>query len=140
MKKTGKGGSGTDCLLGTAVERVEHDGHRWLLHLSGSICLAIECHWQIIREGRVRLASGDHGQQYDLDSPIDAVAQAASLLDYRSVVLVYTDDASADIALTFDGDVCLRTFNDSSGFEAWNLSGPRGPMFTAQGGGNLVEW
>lgn len=140
MKNTNESDSRIDCLLGKTVERVEYDGHRWLFHLSEGVCLSIECHWQIIRKGRVRLASGDHDQSYGLDSPIDAAAQAAELLDHRGVGQVQLDKASADITLTFDDHVRMRTFNDSSGFEAWNLSGLKGPMFTAQGGGSLVEW
>ena len=65
-------------------------------------------------------------QQYGLTSPIDADVRATSLLNHKRVVLVHIDEASADISLTFDDSVQLRTFNDSSGFEGWNLDDRNG--------------
>ena len=128
-----------DWLVGHAVTRVNHDDEtqRWLLVLSDDIQMSLACPWQIIAEGRVSLASGDHGQQYGLPEPIDAPARAMELLAGRAIRQVSLEQASADLCIEFEGAVRMRTFNDSSGFEAWNLTGSQGALYVAQGGGNI---
>ena len=129
-----------DWLIGMRIECVEFNGYQWFFRMADRICLSIECPWQIIAEGRVRLARGDHGQQYGLPAPINAVDQAQTLLRGRRISNISADQASADLAITFEGDVLMRTFNDSSGFEAWQVTGPNGEDLIAQGGGNIITF
>lgn len=132
-----------DWLVGDVVTNVTYDDQtqQWHLALSGDVRLSIECQWQIIAKGHVALASGDHGQRYGLPAPIDAVAGAMDLLAGRAIGRVLVDQASADLRIEFAGAVEIRTFNDSSGYEGWNLGaprrGPKGMLYVAQGGGNI---
>jgi hypothetical protein len=129
-------------LLGNFVIRVEYDDQTgyWLFFMNDQTILYIESSWNIIAEGRVSLASGDHGLKYGLSSPIDAIANAAILLAERKIIGASVDQFSADLAISFEGVVFLRTFNDSSGYESWQLAGPKGMLIVAQGGGNIVHW
>ena len=129
-----------DWLVGRVVTDVSLDdqGQQWLLVFGDDSRLSLACPWQIIAKGRVSLASGDHGQQYGLPAPIDASARATELLGGRAIEKVSVDQASADLRIEFAGAVQIRTFNDSSGYEAWTLTGPKGDLYVAQGGGNVV--
>ena len=129
-----------DWLLRHVVERVSYndESQQWFLVISDDIYLSVECPWQILTEQRVVLASGDHGQKYGLPAPIDASAKAMELLAGQAIRRISVDEVSADLYIEFDDAVTMRTFNDSSGYEAWNLTGPHGDRYIAQGGGNVV--
>jgi hypothetical protein len=129
-----------DWLLRHVVEGVTYsdESQQWFLVISDSVYLSIECPWQILTEQGVVLASGDHGQQYGLPAPIDASVRAKELLAGRAIRRVSLDEVSADLHIEFDGPLTIRTFNDSSGYEGWNLTGPQGERYIAQGGGNVV--
>ena len=127
-------------LIGSGVERVTYDGQtlQWLFSLTGQASLTVECPWQILAEGSVALASRDHGQEYGVPCPIDAAAKATALLANRKIGRAYPHQVTADLTLELEGEVVLRTFNDSTGLEAWQLVGPQGAQCIAQGGGNIV--
>jgi len=61
-----------------------------------------------------------------------------SIFTGRKIERIILDEASADLTIDFSGAVRMRTFNDSTGFEAWNLVWPDGTMLVAQGGGNVI--
>lgn len=127
-------------VIGKYVQNVLAEGHRWTFRMTDGASLSVETHWQIVAEGHLRLASGDHGQQYGLDAPIDAARSAVDLLANRKIVAAVADPATADLRIDFDDAVSLRTFNDSSGFEAWQFTLPNGKLIVAQGGGNIVAY
>jgi hypothetical protein len=129
-----------DWMVGYAITAVSYDdqSRQWFLAIGANIRVFLECPWQIIANGGVSLASGDHGQQYGLPAPIDACARAMELLGRRKIERVTIDPASADLRIEFAGGVEMRTFNDSSGYEAWNITGPDGKRYIAQGGGSVV--
>ena len=127
-------------LVGSGVERVTYDETlQWLFTMTGQASLTVSCPWQILAEDCVALASGDHGQQYGLPSPIDAAAKATALLATRKIERARPHQVTADLTIELEGDITLRTFNDSSGYEAWHLVGLQGAEFIAQGGGNIVS-
>ena len=128
-------------LLGCRVTRVAREGEGpWYFEMGDHVLLSVECVWQILADGHVALGSGDHGQWYGLASPVNAIDRATELLDTRKVVHWALDNVSGDLNLQFEGAVVLRTFNDSSGYEAWQLTGPGGIEVVVQGGGNVVYW
>ena len=126
-------------MVGLEFSRVDLDEQsgQWWFPLGEGRGLAVTCPWQIIAEGRVVLASGDHGQQYGLPTPIDAPAKATQLLGGRKVGGVSLAEGSSELEVQLEGDAALRTFNDSSGYEGWRLTGPNGTWWIAQGGGNV---
>jgi len=129
-------------IIGSGVESVTYDeqAFRWLFTIDAQISLVVTCPWQILAEDCVALASGDHDQQYGQPAPIDAAAKATALLATRKIVRACPDQLTADLTIELEGEVVLRTFNDSSGFEAWHLVGAQGEQFIAQGGGNIVTF
>jgi len=127
-------------IVGNVVERVQYDAQtrRWFFAISDQTMLAVDCSWKIILPRTVPLASGDHGQQYGLTSPIDAAGKAMELLARHKIRSIASDKLTSDLTINFEDDIILRTFNASSGFEAWQLTGPQGVEFIAQGNGNIV--
>lgn len=95
--------------------------------------------WPMLAEGRVAVAGGDHGQQYGLPAPVDARAQATLLLGGRQVRGVSLAEGSSELEIRWEGGVALRTFNDSSGYEGWDLCGPGGGRWVCQGGGAVCR-
>ena len=127
-------------LIGSIIEKVRYDDQtqRWLFTISGQATLYVNCPWKLVSGAKVSLASRDHGQQYGLAYPIDATVKAMELMAGRKIGSVVPDKVTSDLTIKLEGDVILRTFNDSSGFEAWQLVGPQGAEFIAQGNGNIV--
>ena len=68
-------------ILGRIIEQISYDDQTqsWVFMISGRATLSLNCSWKLIAGETVSLASGDHGQQYGLASPIDAVAKATKL-------------------------------------------------------------
>jgi len=115
------------------VRRDDETG-QWWFPLGAVACLTTMCPWQIIAEGGVALASGDEGQWYGLSEPVDAAARATELLAGREVVDASLVEASSELEIELQGGIAIRTFNDSSGHEGWDLYGPDGAHWTQQGG------
>lgn len=109
--------------IGQVVEAVTFDqeSQGWWFGLRGHGGLRVDCPWQILAEGRLARASGDHQQQYGLPAPIDAADDATQLLRGRRIEAISVDSASADLSLRMDGAVTLRALMDSTGYEAWHL-------------------
>lgn len=128
-------------MVGLEFGRVDLDEQsgQWWFPLGEGRGLAVTCPWQIIAEGRVALASGDHGQQYGLPAPVDAPAKAAQLLGGCKVESVSLANGSSELEVRLEGDAALRTFNDSSGYEGWDLSGPGESRWVCQGGGTVCR-
>jgi hypothetical protein len=127
-------------IIGSIIEQVEYDDQtqRWIFTVAGRSILYVNCPWKLISAATVSLASGDHGQQYGLAHPIDVAVKAMDFLAGRKIKSIVSDKVTSDLTINFEGDVILCTFSDSSGFEAWQLIGPQGAEFIAQGNGNIV--
>ena len=101
--------------------------------------LAVDCLWRIVGDERLIRTSQDHGQQFGLPAPIDAYAEAESILRGRSITSATIRKDTADLVLTFDGGYQLEIFADSSGYEPWNFTAP-GIHLIAIGGGGISNF
>jgi|SRR6266850_2330930 len=130
---------GVEWLNGKVCTRVyEHYPGNFTFEFDGAT-LAVDCLWRVIADGKVALTSRDHGQQFGLPAPVDAYAEAMSLLQGRRVVEVRLDEKSADLRLEFDGGPRLEVLTDSSGYEPWNFHAP-GVHLVALGGGGVANF
>ena len=128
-------------LTGERVVGVHYDAEScgWDFRTSGGAWIGVYGPWQIRAERSVCLASGDHGHAYGLGVPIDAAKRALELLGASSIVKADVDSVSGDLTLAFERGHVLRTFADSSGYEAWHVTTPRDGEWIAQGGGRVVH-
>jgi hypothetical protein len=105
----------------------------------GPAALSVACLWRIVAGGKVVLTSRDQGQQFGLPAPVDAYAEAFTLLQRRPVVRVRLDEASADLLLEFEDGQRLELLTDSSGYEPWNFHAP-GVHLVGLGGGGVADF
>jgi hypothetical protein len=62
------------------------------------------------------------------------------LLEGKTVESARIDETTADLCITFAGDIRVDVFNDSSGYEGWTFADQRGTWLVAQGGGQMAIW
>ena len=126
-------------LRGTGVVSVDRSAEGiWSFDFSKAN-LTIESPWRIVAGERIVLGASDHGHQFGLPAPIDAIEGALKILGSKGVEGVEIDPATGDLRIAFSGEVRLDTFNDSSGYEGWNYSEVTGSV-VAMGGGKLAIW
>jgi hypothetical protein len=98
----------------------------------------VECVWRAVSDGRIVLGSQDHGQQFGLPAPVDAVSRISGLLKEKTVDSLHIDDLTSDLTIQFTGAVRIDIFNNSSGYEGWNYHDRNGLELIATGGGRLL--
>jgi hypothetical protein len=100
--------------------------------------LRVDCLWRIVAEDRLVRTSEDHAQRYGLPAPLDAYAEATSLLGGRSVTAVHLREETADLVLEFGRGITLEVLSTSSGYEPWQLTAP-GVWLIGLGGGGASD-
>ena len=78
---------------------------------------------------------------FGLPAPLDGQSEANRLLDGRAITKLTVDSETADLSIPFDGNVRLDAFNNSAGYEGWQINLPpeHGGMWViALGGGELT--
>jgi len=112
------------------------DGGAFIVALDG-VKLLVECAWRLVAEGRLKVAGRDHGERFGLEHPVDAGAEARTVLEGRRVAGGRIDEGLGDLLLEFDGGYRLEVWNDCTGYEAWTLAGPDGWLRVAASGGTV---
>ena len=102
--------------------------------------LNIECPWRIVVGETVVLGGSDHGEQFGLPAPMDAIAEALKILTGKCIEGVEIDPLTADLCIKLSGQARLDAFNCSSGYEGWNYGDVAGLSVAATGGGKLAVW
>ncbi len=77
-------------------------------------------YWRIIRDGKERVSSFDHRQQYGLPTPIDAIKELQKELQDKTITEAHFDKETGDLLLQFTKDVKLQIFA-FSGYEVWEI-------------------
>lgn len=126
-------------LTGRACTRVyEHYPHNFSFEFGPGV-LRVDCLWRIVAGGRLVRTSQDHGQWFGRPAPLDAYAEAESLLTGRRVAAVRIRQETADFVIEFDEGLLLELLSDSSGYEPWQLIAP-GVHLVAIGGGGVADF
>jgi hypothetical protein len=60
----------------------------WSFAFGPEAGIGVECLWRIVEHGKVVLTGEDHGHQFGLPAPVDAVAKSTELLAGRHVSAV----------------------------------------------------
>jgi hypothetical protein len=85
------------------------------------------------------LTSGDDGQLFGQEHPVDAISDLSQRLVGRSVDSVGVTPGTADLIVGF-GPNMLQVVSSSSGYEAWQVEGPQSTVAVGQGGGIVAVW
>jgi hypothetical protein len=124
----------------TIIEISYYEPNSWHFLIGPSASLGVECLWRLVENDRIVLTSGDHGHQFGLPKPIDAVCRSQRLIVGRKITSVNLQEATADIIIKLDDNCRLEIIADSSGYESWQLCDPSETEYFAQGGGQICEW
>jgi len=112
----------------------------WYFSFGPDVSIGVECLWRIVEHGRVGLTSDDHGHQFGLPAPVDAVARSTDVLSGHRVTAVQLRPFTADLVIEFTDDLRLEIIPTSSGYEAWQLRAATGMSYIAVGGGEVSKW
>jgi hypothetical protein len=129
-----------ESLRGLAVTSVDHYAEdSWRLNFEAA-GLNVQCPWRIVSNDGVVLGGSDHEQKFGLPQPVDVTVEALRVLSGKTVESARIDEKTADLCITFAGDIRIDVFNDSSGYEGWTFADQRGTWLVAQGGGQMAIW
>lgn len=128
-------------IVGRVITGVSfHEPSLWRFSFGAREHIAAACLWRIVREGRIVVTARDHGHSFGFPAPVDAAGIAMEALSVARVTAAQLREATADIRLTFDTELCLEIISDSCGYESWQLYAPAGRCYVAQGGGQICTW
>jgi hypothetical protein len=123
--------------LEDALVDVRHDGYQWFWKFQ-QVSLSSGALWRVLRDGDVVLTSQDHGQQFGLPEPVDAVSMTVDAFTGSKLRIVSIEEKTGDLNLTFDSGTVLQVLVSSSGYESFDLEvGTR--RYVGVGGGRVDE-
>ena len=129
-------------LVGRQCEIVRREAD-WAANLVGGGSISLPVPWRIVANGRIAFANKDDGQQFGLPAPVDGEVEANRLIRGRSISKVLVAPDTADLTLNFGNGLRLDAFNNSAGYEGWQIALPKenGDMLIiALGGGEVVTF
>lgn len=94
----------------------------WVFKFSDEFELAIECLWRLEDKRRILFTNRDHLRKFGAEN-IDVIKEIKKL-DLNKITDIEINENYGDIKLEFDKKFYLNCINHSSGYEAWNLTGP----------------
>jgi hypothetical protein len=127
-------------LIGRTCRGVKYDDETrdWVFAFD-DVALRVAAPWRVVLNGRIVLGWRDHAQSFGLPAPVDAVQVATSFFCCGPVIAATVDATSGDLDVEVSKSCSLQVFNDSSGYEGWQLYGPAERAVIAQGGGRVVS-
>jgi hypothetical protein len=124
-------------LVGRRLQSFVHRDYDWVATFDGEADLVITCLWRLIENGRIRFTSQDEGQWFGLPAPVNAAAEVTSRIAGTLIEAVELREETLDLEIHLNSGHALQIIPDSSGYEAWNLTGNK-MQFIAVGGGDLA--
>jgi hypothetical protein len=111
----------------------------WIFRFGPECWLGLGC-WRVVKDGRIGVAGGDHGQLFGLREPVDAVDRVQALIGGSVVVRATLAPETADLRVEFDNGGRLETFTDSSGYESATIHLEKYRQIIVMGGGSIAEF
>ena len=131
---------GFPALEGQRVSNVVADAHIWTIRFSEGTTLTIECPWRIVANGGIAFGRNDHNQKFGLPEPVNGMALVESLLCSSDISTACADDETGDLTIVCSDGVRLELFNDSSGYEGWQMNCSDGSVVIGMGGGSITKF
>jgi len=116
----------------------ESDSTDWVFAFSGGVVLRVSASWRLVAHGKIALGWQDDGQWFGRSEPLNARQRLAEEIAGKHVESM-TISAYGDMKIEFHDSAAIEVFNDSCGYEGWQLLGPDNRCIVAQGGGNVFE-
>ena len=114
------------------------DAQQWIFHFSGSLTLQVASAWRMVSATEIVIGFHDDGHRFGLGSPVNAAERITQLVGAKTVSAA-TFNRYGDLEVQFGPESVLQVFNDSCGYEGWQLYGPGDRYVVAQGGGRVID-
>ena len=98
----------------------------WNFDFGAQLNIAASVPWRVVTAHGIAHGDVDDGQRFGLPKPVDGETRVNALLSGQKVCKVDVDGQTADLQVVFDGGARLDLFNNSSGYEGWQVSIPMG--------------
>jgi hypothetical protein len=108
--------------IGKTLVGVERREYSWFFTFSGGGSLVTESVWRFITKEGIRVTSEDHGQQFGLESPVDAIARLLTAIREKKIMESQVVDGTSDLILKFEDESRLEFLNLSCGYESWRAT------------------
>jgi hypothetical protein len=126
-------------LIGQQLKSIEKHDYTWCFNFTGDVLVSTESSWRLIDKDHIVVTSDDHGQQFGLPVPVDAVSRTLSCTVNRNVEAATISPLSGDLIIEFHGQVQLQFLQMSCGYESWHLYF-KGSETHCTGGGTIVHF
>jgi hypothetical protein len=110
----------------------------WNFDFDGKAGLNVGCPWRIVNNEGIVISGTDHGHKFGLEEPADVSQVAGNVLSNRPVQTVVITGKTSDLVIYFTDKIELQLFNNSSGFEGWNIGTKSGLSVIGMGGGKTA--
>jgi hypothetical protein len=110
-----------ETFLGRRFVEIERLEKPWAFTFTDSVVLMVECLWRLLEGDRLVVTSEDHGHQFGLPAPVDAVACVQACLADAQVAGVEYREGTNDLRLIFASGRTLEVLPTSRGYEMWHL-------------------
>jgi hypothetical protein len=78
-------------------------------------------YWRLAQDGKAKISSFDHQQQYGLPAPLDAIKELQQELQNKLVTEAHLDGESGDLLFQFSGRIKFQVLN-LTGYEVWEIN------------------
>jgi hypothetical protein len=127
-------GVGFPWMVGRTVECAYHEPDWWTFMLGPPAGIGSSSPWRLLEQGRIRVSSADHRQQYGLPAPIDSAEKFNSISSGARVLRVEVREGTSDLILELEREFRLEFLPIASGYERWSVWGPDETTYVAQAG------
>ena len=93
----------------------------WIFNFENNISLFASTLWRLLKDSQIVLVSADHGHQFGLPKPVDAVNELSQNLTRQKLTNIQIKKITGDLILTLTDRHELEVFISSGGFESYNL-------------------
>lgn len=118
--------------------RFEREAETWVFSFFGGVALRVSAAWRVRTATAILIGWRDGGQKFGRDAPVDLAAEVRAAFELATVASADASDDTGDLVIAFGNGAALEVFNDSAGYEGWQLDHTGGGTI-AQGGGRVVD-
>jgi hypothetical protein len=108
-------------LLAQRFVTIERLDSYWFITFTDNVILSVECLWRLLEGDKIVVTSEDHGHQFGLPAPVDALACLQTCLASSQVTGVDLREGTNDLRLVFASGHMLEIIPTSRGYEMWHL-------------------